>query len=1653
MVGVGPATAAPSFVVTVEDLQFILQQIKISEAHATTEGPGGLGSVTPPTSLIGPGPLDIPDPELPWGLRQVDGRNNNLSTGESVWTGSDYPSAPGRSAWGSTDSAFQRLTDPVWRAGDPATVFGPMAPSYDPAERPSNVQDAQPRIISNLISDQSPNNPAAVTTAGPGATPTVDGSFEILNVSPDAGVAAPYNGMFALFGQFFDHGLDLVGKSGTESVIIPLQPDDPLYNPASPTNFMVLNRTILGAGGAGDNSTTPWVDQNQTYSSHPSKQVFMREYEVLGGVPVSTGQLLHGAIAGNLANWEETKAQAATMLGIELVDSDIFSVPLMLTDEYGRFLRGPNGLPQMVLTGGGVVEGDLTTPVSTAGVVGTGHAFLDDIAHNAVPSSGKTPDVDTDVNDPTVPRPAGTYDDELLASHFITGDGRGNENIGLTAIHTVFHGEHNRLVTDIQDVITTAPGGSFAADDWFLAGGPDWNGERLFQAARFITEMEYQHIAFEEFARKVQPFIRPFAAYDQTLQPDITAEFAHAVYRFGHSMLNATVDRTAANGSDLSVPLLDAFLYPPAFNDGGGAGQLTGGQAAGSVVRGMTNQIGNEIDEFVTDTLRNNLLGLPLDLPTLNMARARDAGTDSLNGVRRSLFNSTGNVSLTPYASWFDYGFGLRHPASLTNFIAAYGTHPEITGTVDERRVAAYKIVNGAGPGADFNDTGDDVPLAGDDIAAFSDRAEFLTGSGAWVNVGGLSVTGLEDVDLWVGGLAEARNDFGGMLGNTFDFVFRRQLEQLQEGDRFYYLHRLEGLSLNAEVETNTFSEMIMRNTDVTGLPFDAFSWPAITFNMDQPVPTLTAGQGTITVLADGTWRYGGDGHVVFNGTAGGDRMQSDRGDDTLRGNDGNDWMQSGAGDDSVVGGLGDDILLDTGGADTFAGGEGNDYMSSGGPGADLFNGGGGHDLMVGGVDANTFLAGPGNDLIFAGEAADAVSGGDQDDWIEGGTGSDGLTGDNGAEAGIDIGSPGDDVLMGQGGDDVLDGNGGLDIAVGGPGVDTFVGGFGFDWQTYYDPTNPAPTPANADLTIFAPAAGDILAGLLDAFLDVEALSGGDLDDTLRGDDRTDLVSVLVPGFTDELLDVDIPKIRGLQDLLGVGVTGWANGNILLGGAGSDLIEGRGGDDFIHGDAALQVQLSVPAASGVTGPADPADGSRVLVDSVLALRSAVLDRLLSPADVQIVRTVLPGGHAGENDVALFTGNKADYTVTPASAGRLTVTDNVPGRNGTNTLVGIETLRFADGDVSAPAGPSIPVNLSGTVTAGGGPLEGVTVWAYNTLTGVWTSAAPTDVNGAYTVGVPQGSYKVYVDPEAQGYPGRWIGGSGTLGDATILNLNLDTTQDVVLSVALSGTVTAAGAPVQGALVWGYNTVTGVWTPAAVTDAGGLYSIAAVPGPHKVYVNAEAQGVPPARWVGTGGTFAGATVVDLSVSAVQDIVLSVGLTGTVTAGGAPVVGALVWAYNTGSDVWSAAGVTDANGEYAVSAAPGPHKVYINPEAQGFAGRWVGGTGSFSSATVLDLNGATVQDIVLTVVLSGTVTAGGIPVVGAQVWAFNTSTGIWTAAGLTDANGEYSVSAAPGPHKVYVNAESAGHPARWVGGTGTFGGATVLDLTGPLVQNITL
>src|SRR6185295_9566052 len=492
-------------------------------------------------------------------------------------------------------------------------------------------------------------------------------------------------------------------------------------------------------------------------------------------VPVATGKLLGGivnddppcihstdcyndgnATDGSISTWAATRKQAAQMLGLLLQDKDVTNIPMLATDPYGEFIRGPvRGLPQYVLQDGSLLEGCLPSQVAECGgpvpvpadVVYFDTPFLTDIAHNADPSPVNgvypAPDDDSATLNDFAAQPAGTYDDELLNDHFTCGDGRCNENIALTTIHQIFHHEHDRLVGDISNtlVANSALNLDFNATNCAIGCATSdltqpitfTVGERLFQAARFVTEMEYQHLVFEEFARKVQPAVRPFHLYTPDLNPAIPAEFAAAVYRFGHSMLDDDVARTNEAGGDNSLPLLTAFLNPPEFfNDHGTV--LTPEQGAGQIVMGSSDQVGNELDEFVTETLRNNLLGLPLDLPTLNLTRAREAGVPPLNEVRRQIHAQTNDAQLAPYTSWADFGQHLKHPESLINFVAAYGTHPTIRDsgpdgipgngddvtTIAAKRAAAKLIVDPADPL---------------DPAIPSDAADFMFSNGpAWGN-------------------------------------------------------------------------------------------------------------------------------------------------------------------------------------------------------------------------------------------------------------------------------------------------------------------------------------------------------------------------------------------------------------------------------------------------------------------------------------------------------------------------------------------------------------------------------------------------------------------------------------------------------------------------------------------------------------------------------------------------------------------------------------------------------------------------------------------------------------------------------------------------------------------------------------------------------
>ncbi|MBA2961432.1 MULTISPECIES: peroxidase family protein [Ramlibacter] len=1352
-----------NFTVTLDDLSFILKQIKIAEA---TTLPNGQIDGAALAAAVG-------SPLLPNGLRTVDGTWNNL--------------LPGMERLGAADNVMPRLV--------PVNLQGPYATPTTTASGflPANsVIDPQPRIISNLIVDQTASNFAAIIAADdraanstfPGLDTvqvTENGTLFIPNQSPDIGLSAPFNGVMTFFGQFFDHGLDLITK-GNGLVFVPLMPDDPLYVEGSPTNFMVLSRAVDSVGpgpdgvlGTGDddpnahtNTTTPFVDQNQTYTSHPSHQVFLREYELVPTgtdghlAPASTGNLLSGDYG--LGTWGDVKTQAAEMLGIQLTDQDVFNVPLVATDRYGNFIPGTNGFAQIV-TAHGLVEanpsdnggqGTLLPPDTFR----TDHQFLIDIAHNAVPTNDfgavLAPDADNVTGgvpnpnyDPTrpasvdnplfLPQAAGTYDNETLDRHYATGDGRGNENIGLTTMHAIFHSEHDRLVAAYKDTILGS-GDTALINEWLatpLAAGRDltlnpltqaeidglaWNGDRLFQAGRFVTEMQYQHLVFEEFARGVAPTVDPFVfSNSPTLDPAIVEEFANVVYRFGHSMLTETVARLDPTLAASDIGLIQAFLNPVEFTMDG---TLTQEEAIGSVIRGMSRQVGNEIDEFITEALRNNLVGLPLDLATLNMSRARETGAPTFNEARAVFYEQTGDSQFAPYTSWADLAPHLKNPASIINFIAAYGQHESIltATTLEEKRDAAFDLVMG-------------VP--GETAAQRTARMDFLHGTGTW----NADASGLNDVDFWVGGLAEAKLEFGGMLGPTFNYVFENQMENLQNGDRFYYLSRTQGLNLLNELEANSFSALAMRNSDLgmdgntTHLPGMLFATPSYTLEMDQSLQrTGILGPDGVTMNGDPTrgnpfldafnplvvrvaahldndgdgifddggvlsYAYDGGDHVVLGGTAGDDFIYGGRGMDTIWGDAGNDRIDAGDEADQVHGGDGDDIITDhgtvAGGADFLRGDEGNDVIS-GGAGNDVLFGGGGSDFIYTGNDFTEVFAGRGDDFILGGNGPDGLMGNEGDDWIEGGEGFDGLSGEN-SQLFFNSTIIGHDVLNGNGNDTDYDGESGDDIMIQGPGIQRSNGMFGFDWASHKGDVGNA----NSDLGIPIFNSQEPFT-LRDRFDSVEGLSGWNGDDILVGasalkgaaggagagpgnpPDESDLKSqnvALIDGFA-ELLGMTQQDVEALAFNTSV-IDVTLGAEVIIGGAGSDTITGNLGNDYLDGDAWLNTRIRV---TNTATDANTQANELLSVDSMTELTSRMVSGEINPGQLHIVREILQSETAATDvDTAVYHGDFIDYTLTSNTNGTVTVAHTTVQAgvldDGIDQIRNFERAQFADRTVA------------------------------------------------------------------------------------------------------------------------------------------------------------------------------------------------------------------------------------------------------------------------------------------------------------------------------------------------------------------------------------
>ena len=299
---------------------------------------------------------------------------------------------------------------------------------------------------------------------------------------------------------------------------------------------------------------------------------------------------------------------------------------------------------------------------------------------------------------------------------FLAGDIRANEQAALTAMHTLFVREHNYLA------------------NLFREKHPEATGEEAYQHARMIVGAEIQHITYTEFLPILlgPHALPPYRGFRDEVDPTVSNEFATAAFRFGHSLLPATIRRVGADGKTAEsgdLNLADAFFDPSIVETDG----------IENLLRGLASQRCQELDTKIVDAVRNFLFGPPgsggLDLAALNIQRGRDHGLPSYNEVRKSL--------------------GMR-------------------------------------PARRFMEISPDPGVQ----AAL-----------------GKAYESPDDVDLWVGGLAEPHVP-GAMVGPVFHRILTRQFARLRDGDRFYYEAALPPEALRF-VRGQTLAEIIRRNTGI----------------------------------------------------------------------------------------------------------------------------------------------------------------------------------------------------------------------------------------------------------------------------------------------------------------------------------------------------------------------------------------------------------------------------------------------------------------------------------------------------------------------------------------------------------------------------------------------------------------------------------------------------------------------------------------------------------------------------------------------------------------------------------------------------------------------------------------------------------------------
>lgn len=208
----------------------------------------------------------------------------------------------------------------------------------------------------------------------------------------------------------------------------------------------------------------------------------------------------------------------------------------------------------------------------------------------------------------------------------IVGDKRGDENIALLAMHTLWVRQHNYLARKLKTV------------------NKHWRGERIYQEARKINGALWQHIVYNEWLPKLYDIpryskyvgnVKKFkrTKYNPEMNPSIINSFASAAFRFGHSLVPNQFSQMRPDFNEYgpSIPLQKAFFNStPIYTDG-----------IEPTMMGLCANMTGTIDNSIAHGLHQKLFIFPgsslfNDLMSLNIQRGRDHGIPTYMHWRRA---------------------------------------------------------------------------------------------------------------------------------------------------------------------------------------------------------------------------------------------------------------------------------------------------------------------------------------------------------------------------------------------------------------------------------------------------------------------------------------------------------------------------------------------------------------------------------------------------------------------------------------------------------------------------------------------------------------------------------------------------------------------------------------------------------------------------------------------------------------------------------------------------------------------------------------------------------------------------------------------------------------------------------------------------------